>query len=312
MEFLKQLYKFIRLPNLVIIVVTQALVYFGILNEAFNEFNIQSEVGTSGFVLLTVITLIIALDGYIINDMIDVPTDLINRPGKNFIGQYLTISQARWIYLVLFIAGFILSAIYAVDRNVLQLLFIYPLAFALLAFYSFRLKKTLLAGNVIVALFSAFVTGIFIIFDWQPLMQLKLVALLSYTSATTLVFAFMVFAFLSSVFREIVKDLEDLEGDRGTNLKTTAIRLGERKAQFTAMVVGGILCITLLYWSFHSLNKLNIWLHFFGILLSAYNVLILYRLYKSKTKREYGYVSNSIKLLMAAGMMYLFAYSILI
>lgn len=304
------LIRLIRLPNLLIVIATQSVVYFGLMVPRLERNRLTASTGPSEFIQLCAITLLIAIGGYMINDILDIRTDQINKPGKLVIGTRLSITWAKGIYVTVLLLGLAMSTYYALKQDVLHLLFIYPLAVGLLAFYSYTLKRTPLAGNILVSGFASFVVAILIVFNQPVFIELKRISPISHTTLMIILIAFMIFAFLSSLFREIVKDLEDLEGDQQAGLNTTVVAFGVKRTRLIALVPGLVLLGGLVYWSFHSLNQISIWLQLFGLLLAIYNGLILYRFWQADDKTGYHQVSTSIKLLMGAGLLYLMLYTI--
>jgi 4-hydroxybenzoate polyprenyltransferase len=303
--------RLIRLPNLLIVAATQALIFFGLMKPAFERNRILTSLDSKDFIQLCLITLLIAIGGYLINDILDTRTDSINKPGKQVVGKHLSVKWAKYLYIAVLLLGFGMSIGYAMDHGLVHLLFIYPLVVGLLAFYSSSLKRTPILGNALVSAFAAFVVGILILANQQALTDLKESSPLSHTTLTLLLNAFIFFAFVSSLFREIVKDLEDIEGDAQSGLKTTAVTLGPLQTRRLAVAVGAILFGGLIFWSLHSLNRIDTWLQVFGILLSIYQLTILYRFWKARdNKTGLHQVSQSIKLLMGAGLLYLFLYTI--
>lgn len=312
MAILKDFISLIRLPNIIIVILTQSLVYFGMIQPALIRNGLQSDIGTSGLIQLCVITIIILTGGYLINDLLDVSPDIINKPHKQFIGKSIPVKLVKWIYISLGLAGFFLSWYYSLQHHVVQLLFLYPLSYGLLAFYSYSLKKKPLLGNILVSAFSAFVVGIILIFERDALSNLQIISPLTHTTLLSILSAFIVFGFLSSLFREIVKDIEDFKGDKASLYNTTAVAWGKKNAKIIAFITGTILLAGLISWSFHTLNSLNQMLRLYGLLLGAYDIIILYRLYYAMEKRDYSIISRSIKWMMVAGLLYLILYYILI
>lgn len=110
----------------------------------------------------------------------------------------------------------------------------------------------------------------------------------------------------------MVKDIEDFDGDQSAGFQTTAVGLGIKNAKIIAFIGGLLLLAALLFWSFSTLNKMNVTLQFYGFLLALYNALLLYRLYVAKLKKDFSALSRSLKWLMAAGLMYLLLYHFII
>src|SRR5438105_4949039 len=104
----------LRIQNLLMITLTQLLVSYCIIMPSY-----FAEYGSTGvlpehlthieFLLLLFSIVVIAAGGYIINDALDVYTDEINKPGKNIVGQKISIQSARTLAYVLFFLGSIVG-----------------------------------------------------------------------------------------------------------------------------------------------------------------------------------------------------------
>ena len=112
------------------------------------------------FGVLSFITIILAAGGYVINDYYDIKADSINKPDLIIAGRLWSLSKVKWVYFVLTGLGLILSIWLSLKLNLLEYLFIYPLAVLGLWFYSYRMKCMAIIGNIWVAVFCAFVIGI--------------------------------------------------------------------------------------------------------------------------------------------------------
>lgn len=304
--------RLIRFPNLVILFLTQYILYFGWMVPVFSRNGIMPEMSGTGFAWMFLITVLITISGYIINDLIDVPLDLINKKDKMVIGKHLSIQFARYLYLLVFMLGFILSWMYASRHDNLNLLFIYPLSTALLAFYSYRLKGLVLWGNVMVSVFSAGVAGIIYLFEQRTFIKLKAVAPDDFNMTIQVFLAFIVFAFLSTLYREIVKDIEDLEGDKQNNINTIAVKWGKSKAKNVAFVVGLGLLTSLAFWMGMTPNEKHILFRVAAVILIIVILVSLYFLHKADHKNDFYIISQLIKLLMFFGLMYLILYVVLL
>ena len=309
-KYINTYISFLRLPNILIILGTQVIVYFGLIRPALKRNDILSALNNFDFITMFLITSIITISGYIINDILDIGSDKVNRKSKKNIGKSISLKTSKLIYLVLFLLGFVLSFIYALEHHVMHLLFIYPVAFALLAFYSYKLKSTPLAGNVLVSLFSAAVVAILILFDHSALQTLKVINQLAYSSVLLILNAFILFAFLCSFFREVVKDIEDYDGDHSFGLNTTAVFFGKRRTRSISLGLGIIMLVALATWIFQPINSMHVLFRVYGILLMVYNLIILIGLSKADKKEDFNRISKAIKIFMGLGLLYLLLYSI--
>ena len=197
-----QILKLIRYPNLAIIALTQFLTALFLLeNSSFLGLlaNLQ-------FILLILSTLLIASGGYIINDYYDIKIDYVNKPDRVVIGKHLKRRHVLVIHSFFNGLGILLGIFvswWIVGINIL--------ATFLLWLYSNLLKRLPLWGNLVVS----FLTGLSVFVVYILFRQnLELIAMYS------------VFAFFISLIREIVKDLEDIEGDEKFGCRTLPIAVG--------------------------------------------------------------------------------------
>lgn len=157
-------------------------------------------------------TALIAAAGYIINDYFDVKIDLINKPGRVFIGTRISRRWAIILHVTFTAAGLLLT--WLVNLKVAG---IAALCAALLYFYSSSFKKKFLLGNLVIALLSA----LSVLICYFYISELYIEKILAYSF----------FAFISTLLREIVKDQEDAAGDELFQSKSLAISLGLRKTK---------------------------------------------------------------------------------
>jgi len=210
----------------------------------------QSVLQTTDFILLCFLTVLIAASGYIINDYYDSRIDRINRPDRWIAGNTLSMPIVWNAYIFLIAAGAVLAGFLTYRLDLWSYLFIYPLAIIGLWFYSFRLKCTPVAGNIWVALFCGGVVLVVAAPDWLLENQGIINTQLWYYAA---------FAFLATWYREVVKDLEDIEGDQRDGCQTYAVRYGLSSAKIMAILLGVILLAAMYGWDItHTDNTLRL------------------------------------------------------
>ena len=222
---------------MIIVAVTQALIYYQLLHKTFRNYSLTGSFNSFEFVLFAVATILITASGYIINDIYDIETDRINKPEKRIIQVHISVSNAWKIYFSMIITGALISLYLAVVRNDLFNWFIYPAAVFLLYGYSRWFKGTPYVGNIIVSLFCAAVPGIFFLSEASILKELKIKDLSSFLSLHGLLLSYVIFAFLTNLFREIVKDLQDEAGDKLANIHTAAVYFGKKTTKFVALFI---------------------------------------------------------------------------
>jgi 4-hydroxybenzoate polyprenyltransferase len=221
----------------------QYLIYQRLLTAA-SVFHIQD------FILLCFITVVIAASGYIINDYYDARIDRINRPDRWIAGNTLSLPIVWNAYIFLIVAGAVMAILLAYRLALWPYLFIYPLAVFGLWVYSYRLKCTPVAGNIWVALFCAGVVVAVAAPDWLLGNRVVIHRELWYYAA---------FAFLATWYREVVKDLEDVEGDQRDACQTYVVRYGLPSGRIMAIVLGVLLLAAMYSWDLtHTDNTLKL------------------------------------------------------
>ena len=295
----------IRPKNLLIVAFTQLFFQYIIIVPVFDFLGIPRSLDGFNLSLLIVCTVLITAGGNVINDYYDREIDIANNRISG--AQKLTLPQIFNYYLLILHAGGLLAIYIAYQTANLKLFWIYPLAVGLLFLYSYRLKHLPLIGNVVVSLFTALVIFILLFaeregVDYIWTIDLAEANILRYCSV-----GFMSFAFLVNLVRELIKDMEDEEGDRLHGAKTLPITIGIKATKTCCYVLMSLLFIALLYWSSSVIeirwavaNKL-----YHGLILILPLFYFLFKIYKSTTKQDYHSISQQLKLYMIAGLLYL-------
>ncbi len=297
------LVKFLRLPNLIIVGLTQYLLLHCLFMPFLIQEGIKPDFDALHFFLFVLDTILITATGNIINDIEDVEIDKINRPDTLFVSKYISVKNTWKIYWTTAIIGFSLAIYLGIYANAIPFILIYPLAVAALYFYSKKFKKQAFIGNLTVALFCAGVAGIILLMERNSFSQL------SENSQGIILSAFgayAAFAYLSTIFREIVKDIEDMGGDKERGCRTLPITTSVIHAKFLAIshlmiLVGLILFISLSFFE----NSQTI-LGIYGVtLLIAPPLFMIFKLIKAETKKDYHFISQITKGLMLFGLLFL-------
>ena len=279
--------KLIRANNLLLLALIQVLIYFFIFqgNQVTN------------FLLLIIITFFITASGYIINDIFDVKSDKINKKDL-IIGNHISARNVIiWYYLFSLIA--IILAIYLLYLNRNFYLFVIILSSIYLLWrYSKRYKHSFFIGNFIVSLLTSL--SIFNVF------------LVSSNDSTTsfafdLTLMFSIFSFLLTFTREIIKDLEDIDGDKLMNSQNIASKLN--LAQSKQIIIGVLTLVLFLmligcyYFSSEILTLKPISILMYSSLLFFLSLFSIFKVKKSKEKKDYIYISRLLKLIMLLGVL---------
>lgn len=260
------------------------------------------------FALLVLSTMMIAAAGNIINDYFDVKADRINKPDRLIIGKYVKRRVAIVTHWVINFFAFVIAVYLSWKLDTFWYLFIHLFSINLLWYYSMHLKRKFLVGNILIALLTALVPIIvgFYFHNIQNTSSLEQ-NLSPFPIDTNLNFILLLsfclagFAFVLNFAREIVKDMEDVEGDKKLRAKTLPIVLGYSKSKLIAAL---ILCTAIIgaFVTFSFFNEIELKV-LFPIGISALFVLIcLLLLPKASTQSQYKVINGFIKLAMISGL----------
>lgn len=309
--------KLIRWQNLIIVILTMILMRYCVIEPLISKIIVILNTGTGegvpmilqfkwyDFVILVASTVFITAGGYVINDYFDIKTDLINR-GKVIVGTKIPRKQAMlWhsIFNVLGVAGgFYISW----KEGYFWLGILFLLVSGLLYFYSASYKRQFLVGNILVAILTAMVPLLVIFYEWPALYRFYAAYAIEMPKLSFLFYwvgGFALFAFLTTLTREIIKDIEDFEGDQAYGRNTLPVVLGIPASK--AITVGLIIIIlAMLYiiWTFFIRDIRT--LIYMTILLALPSLFIVYLVAISKNRKQLHLASNLMKLVMLAGILY--------
>ena len=256
------------------------------------------------FVLLSVASVLIAAAGYIINDYFDINIDQINKPSANVVDKIVSRRWAMAWHFVLSGLGIILSAWLAWRTGLWYILIGNFICVLLLFGYSVSLKRKLLSGNILISLLIAWV--ILIICFSQINMPFRGLPGVSEASNKIIRIGILyaAFAFISSLIREAIKDIEDLQGDEKYGCRTMPIVWGVNASKVYIavwlVVILALLVILQVY-----VARFEWWwaMAYSIVFIIGPFVLIFLQLYKAKDQKDYHRLSNWTKLVMLTGIL---------
>ncbi len=294
----------IRLPNLLIAMLTQAMVHQLLIRPALMEGNLVADLQPVDLLTLMLATVFVTAGGYVWNDIVDYPIDLVNKPGKVIIRKKITLPMAYWLYACCNLAGWVLALYLAWTQNKSGWFLLYPISAGGLFWYSLRLKQRPLWGNLLISLYCAGVPALVWLAEQEKLFQLELVQPELYSRTAHTVAAYALFAFLTNLFREIVKDLQDMPGDHHYQLRTLPLIIGTKKTHATLAVIAGLLIVSLVFWAWELAPELPAWLLLLGgiIVPLAFNLI---QLTKAPSPLRYALISRITKGIMLIGLLLL-------
>lgn len=258
------------------------------------------------FFLLVFSTVIIAAGGNIINDYFDVKADKINKPHKVIIGRYIKPRVAIVTHWILNFIAFSIAVYLSFKFDTFWYVFIHLLSINLLWIYSMKLKRKFLIGNVVVSFLTALVPFLTMIYFFHT--QSYKIYSVNNITITLMLFVFTLvfsgYAFILNLVREIIKDLEDVEGDLILRAKTLPIKFGEKKSRIIALVIlllvifSSILGLTFSKELFHTTPR-TFDIAIFGFI--AFFLLLAIFFLKSPDRKQLKYADRSLKVAMIIG-----------
>jgi len=299
---------------LLIIAATQYLMRYCIVWPIIrvNEFDLQFD--NLHFFLLVLSSILITAAGYVINDYFDTKTDMLNRPGTVLVGKRISRRTAMFIHIVLNAAGIGLGIYLSFKIGILALGVAYILASGILWFYSTTYKRQFLIGNLIVSIFTGIVPFVVVLFEVPLLNETYRQVLLEYdinfNGLLAWVGGFAFFAFLSNLVREIIKDVEDFEGDLAFGRNTLPVVLGIKitKLIIILLILSNVVAVTYVfikYLLYTVTGNYDLITMFYLLLFIIIPFIILaWIIFKAGNKDDYHRASNITKIIMLAGIAY--------
>ncbi len=314
MKIVAAFFRLIRWPNLVFIVVTQLLFYYAVTIPTFSQFNTSPYLSQKILFLIIIASVLIAAAGYIINDYFDLNIDIVNKPEKLVVEKII---KRRWAIiwnLVFSVLGIILSILICVYLNFLPTAIGFLIAFINLIcvlglwVYSTTYKRRLLVGNVLISVLTAWVILVLYVAELPHWLKVSIEYKKNYNLGLLKLFKYAIvyagFAFIISLVREVIKDIEDKEGDEKYGCKTMPIVWGIPAAKVFVAVWLVVLIGALLILQFYAIHLGWWWsVLYCTIAIITPLVWVLQKLYKAQFVKDYHHLSNTVKFIMFAGIL---------
>lgn len=305
--------KLFRWQNLLIIVFIQYLLRYCIIEPILINEGYSFGLSNLDFFLLVLATVLITAAGYAINDYFDLKTDRINKPHKIILGKKLSRRKAIFSHTLLNIIAVLIGIYLAYRVNFWSLSAIFVVIPTLLWLYSIRYKRKFFIGNLIISLLAAFVIVIVWVFEFHAIALKPGIDVSLLREKTSLISdyvkIFALFAFLVTLLREIVKDIEDIKGDAKIGCKTIPIVSGVRQCKNILIILTIVIIVFTGYFQVLMLSLGNPYnLLFLYILLTVQIPLILTinKIHIAKEKLDYHIISRLVKFIMITGIFSMF------
>jgi len=310
--------RLLRPINLAVIVLTMYVLRYFLLAKLFAAKGFELRDANFEFGMLILATVLIAGAGNIINDYFDLRTDRINKPHRLIVGRHIKRRVAMAAHFLMTVAALCIGTWLSWYMRSFSIIFFFLLAISALWSYSASFKRKLIIGNVVIAVLSGIIPFLVGFFElpgqmlrlgsdprelFTVLERMPSEIDLMFLGAWVWILVYAGFAFLSTLIREIQKDIADLKGDRAMKATTVPIFFGVDRTRYIVMILTLIMVSILI--SFQKTfipDPFSFWYIVVGV---ALPMLIGGIITMRATKRsQHLLASNFIKLSMAIAICY--------
>lgn len=201
--------------------------------------------------------------GNVINDYFDYNIDLVNKPERPIPSGRISLKNGRNYAYLLFLAGTICGFLISYLTGNWIPFAIVLIADVVLYLYAYKLKATPLIGNLAVG----FMTGFGFVFGGFTINNPNIVM-------TSIFLGF--FAFVMTTAREIIKDIEDVEGDKKDGARTLPILIGKKTPAILATILIIIDCaLCPLLYIYHIFGVLYLVVIAIAVIIFIYSAILI-------------------------------------
>lgn len=278
--FLLKILKYTRPLNLLVMWLTVALLYFFVMPKSADGYEFC---GLLNFFYLSIPVIFIGAAGYLLNDFYDYDIDKINKKDTVLLRDQFTSLEIVWAYAIYNLIGLLVS--FYLGENTFWLSLSNVVFLILYAHW----KRVFLIGNIAVAyLCSSVILWVWVFaVERDPEFNFEKIKY------------YLIFSFLLSLAREIIKDIEDMEGDYIQGCRTMPIVLGTKAVKNLILLLLGLLGYFLFEFGYSSSNYKSIYLL---LLVIIPLVFIGIKLVKGTTKSDFSHLSKWCKIIMVTGL----------
>jgi 4-hydroxybenzoate polyprenyltransferase len=269
------LFSVVRGYNILVVVIAQ---YLASVYIFAHDKPVKSVLFDLNLLMLVMASSATIAAGYIINNFYDSEKDLINKPTKTMLDRLVSQNTKLSFYFVLNFLAVVFASYVSFKAVVFFALYIFAIWF-----YSHRLKKQPMTGNIVSAILT--VTPFFAIFIY-------------YQNFELVVFGHALFLFLLVSMRELAKDLENIKGDLALNYRTVPVVYGEKVSKYMLTVVALLTIVSAFVLIFYF--KIGQMYYFFYLSIFLL-FLFLFILWRSNSKTHYLILHNILKFIIVAG-----------
>lgn len=304
---MKAFLKLIRWPNLLMVAATMYLTRYFLIQPFYILQKAELQLSNFNFFIFVLGAVLISAGGYIINDIFDLFIDPINRPKRMVVGNQIPKNKAENIYYIISGIGVALEIYIGFVVKSVNIGFLFLIAAMIFYFYSLRYKRIFFWGNFVVS----FLTGFVPIIVWLvEFFATKAHPTEFATMATNLwlitwfVLGFGLFAFFTSLIRELIKDIEDREGDARWGCNTIPVVWGVAKSKQLALIYTIALLVLTLSAAYMLYDYgISYLAGFSGVVIGLPLLFFISKLLKADSNEDFHFLSTFMKIIMAIGVL---------
>lgn len=265
----------IRGYNIFVLIAAQYLAAIFIFSDAKS---VKPVVFDWHLLYLVLATVCVVAAGYIINNFYDEKADKINRPLKSGLDDVIKQETKLSLYFLLNFVGVAFGLLVSWRAAFFFAFYIFGIWF-----YSHKLKKYPLVGLIVATILT--ILPFFVVF-------------VHYKNFSKVIFVHAFFLFLVIMVRELVKDLENIQGAIANDYKTFPVMYGEKKTKKLSTL---LLFLTLIpasiLFDYPAIQHMQYYFYLSGIVLFFVGIY----LWKASTKNQYRLLHNVLKILLLIG-----------
>ena len=296
------LLRLLRLPNLIILVITLIVVAKVGIHPPLIQNGIAPSLTNKEYYLLVFIVMCIGAGGYVYNDIVDQKSDGENKK-RSIVGHSITSKLALLLYGFITLAPLLPLVSLTMEIDQPHYIYYYFILTFLFWIYNQYLQRLVLAGNIMVAFLCAVAVVLPFFIEYNAMQQLCLVDIISYQATRNSIIAFASFSFVANLMREIVKDMQDIDGDTKAGYKTLPVVVGINLSK-QMVIIGTLLLLTMVsLWSFYFLSFSSFVEIILSIILATPLTYILWTTRNAQSSLEFGQLSHIWKIYLLVGLM---------
>lgn len=225
--------KHFRLPNLIMMAYLMMSIRYFLMAPIIKSHDLHFVLSEVDFWALVLSWLLVAAGGYLINDYYDQAADAINKPHKALKAP----EKALNIYFILNLTGIALGIYVGWQAGLMNLAIILVIVIFALWKYAEAWKGIALLGHMVIATLLAILVFVPVVHEYIAISVLyrEAGAAARYLLYATLAYA--IFAYLTTLVRELAKAIQDTEGDLAAGYNTLPIKYGIAFTRRLALVI---------------------------------------------------------------------------